>query len=416
VPTKTRVLRVRDFRLLLVGTIAGTLGVQMQETAVGWELYERTHNTFALGFVGLVALLPIIALTLPAGHAVDSLDRRRILIAAQATFAVAWIGLAAVSFWHRPLWMLYACILLGGVARAYQGPVRSALLPSLVSSDLLADAITWQAGAWQLAAVVGPAVAGSIIGVTKSAVPVYLAATAGALVFLGAAVLLRFRVTERRSTALTVRELVAGVRFVWRARLILATLTLDLFAVILGGATTLMPVYAKDILHVGPVGLGWMEAAPSAGAILTAIALATRPPMRRAGRTLLWSVAGFGAATLVFGVSRSFLLSMVMLAIIGATDMVSVVVRSTLVPLITPDAMRGRVGAINSLFIGTSNQLGGFESGTVAYYLGPVVSVVAGAIGTIVVVGGIAWAWPELRRLGPLTAEAVGPPDRTPVD
>jgi MFS family permease len=198
--------------------------------------------------------------------------------------------------------------------------------------------------------------------------------------------------------------------------LILATLTLDLFAVILGGATTLMPIYAKDILHVGPAGLGWMEAAPSAGAILTAIALATLPPMRRAGRTLLWSVAGFGAATLVFGVSRSFLLSMVMLAIIGATDMVSVVVRSTLVPLITPDAMRGRVGAINSLFIGTSNQLGGFESGTVAYYLGPVVSVVAGAIGTIFVVAGIAWAWPELRRLGPLTAEAVGPPDRTPVD
>jgi MFS family permease len=410
------VLRLRDFRLLLAGTIAGTLGMQMQTTAVGWELYERTHSAYALGIVGLVALLPIVALTLPAGHAVDSFDRRKLLIAAQALFTAAWIGLGVVSLWHGPLWMLYGCVLLSGIARAFQGPLRSAILPSLVPKALLATAVTWQGGAWQLAAVIGPAVAGLLIGATNSAVPAYLCAAAGAFVFLLVTTRLDYRPVDRPPTALTLASLVAGVKFVWRVKLILGTLTLDLFAVLLGGATTLLPIYAKDILRVGPVGLGWLNAADSVGAMMMAVVLATRPPLRHAGRTLLFAVFGFGIATLVFGLSRSYLLSLSALVVLGALDMVSVVVRSTLVPLATPDDMRGRVGAINSLFIGTSNQLGGFESGVVAGAFGPIVSVVAGAIGTMLVVGAVAWGWPEIRRLGTLSEVAVVPPETLAAD
>jgi MFS family permease len=312
--------------------------------------------------------------------------------------------------------MLYGCVLMGGIARAFQGPLRGAILPSIVPSDLLTTAITWQGGAWQLAAVIGPAVAGLLIGATTSAVPVYLCAAVGAAIFLVTTTLLHYRQVYRPPTALTINALVAGVRFVLRAKLILGALTLDLFAVLLGGATTLLPIYAKDILHVGAAGLGWMNSADSIGAIATAIWLGTRPPMRRAGPTLLFAVFGFGVATLVFGVSRSFALSMAALIVLGATDMVSVVVRQTLVPLVTPDDMRGRVGAINSLFIGTSNQLGGFESGVVAHAFGPVASVVSGAIGTILVVGAVAWHWPELRRLGALSEVAIAPPETLAAD
>jgi MFS family permease len=329
---------------------------------------------------------------------------------------VAWLGLAAVSWWHAPLWALYACVLLAGIARAFQGPLRGAILPSIVPSELLPTAVTWQGGAWQLAAVIGPAVAGLLIGATDSAVPAYVCAAAGALVFLVMTTQLHYRQVERPPTALTIRELVAGVKFVWRAKLILGPITLDLFAVLLGGATTLLPIYAKDILHVGPVGLGWLNAADSLGAILMAVWLGTRPPMRRAGPTLLGAVFVFGVATLVFGVSRWYPLSLVALVVLGAADMISVVVRSTIVPLVTPDDMRGRVGAINSLFIGTSNQLGGFESGVVAHAFGPVASVVSGAIGTMLVVGAVAWGWPELRRIGALSEVAVEPPETLAAD
>jgi MFS family permease len=412
----TAVLRLRDFRLLLTGTIAGTLGLQMQTTAVGWELYERTGSALALGVVGLVALLPIVILTLPAGHAVDTFDRRKLLMAAQGLFTLAWLGLAAVSWWQAPLWMLYGCVLLAGIGRAFQGPLRSAILPSIVPTEMLPTAVTWQGGAWQLAAVIGPAVAGLMIGATDSAVPVYLVAASLAFVFLIVTTRLHYRQTYRSPTALTVETLVAGVKFVWNAKLLLGTITLDLFAVVLGGATTLLPIYAKDILHVGPVGLGWMNSADSVGAIVMAVWLGTHPPLRRAGWTLLAAVFVFGVATLVFGYSRWYPLSLAALVVLGAADMISVVVRSTIVPLVTPDDMRGRVGAINSLFIGTSNQLGGFESGAVAHAFGPVVSVVSGAIGTMLVVGAIAWKWPELRKLGALTEVAIEPPETLAAD
>lgn len=395
-------LRGRDFRLLLLGNLVSTLGLQMQTTAVGWELYERTHSAYALGFVGLVSVVPLVFLALPAGHIIDTHDRRWVLVLSQAIYAVSSLGLALVSWQQGPLLALYGCVLLNGVARTFQAPARNALLPSLVPPLVLANAVTWNSGAWQLAAVLGPAAGGALIAAQGGAVGVYLCAAVGSIVFLVLAWAIRYRAIERAHQALTLSAAVAGIRFVAQAKLILATITLDLFAVLLGGATTLLPIYAKDILQVGPTGLGWLNAADSLGAVLMATALAVRPPMRRAGRTLLWSVVGFGVCTVVFGVSRSYPLSLAMLMGLGAFDMISVVVRSTLVPLLTPDAMRGRVGAITNLFIGTSNQLGGFESGVVAGMFGPVVSVVAGGIGTVAVVAAIAWRWPELRRLGPL--------------
>lgn len=376
----------------------------MQSTAVGWELYDRTRSAYALGFVGLVALVPLLALALPAGHLVDTHDRRRVLIAAQALFVASSIGLALVSWWQAPLVAFYGCILLTGIARAFQAPARNALLPALVPAGVLANAVTWNSGGWQLAAVVGPAAGGALIAAAGGPIPVYLLAAGTGSVFLLMVMAIRLRAAERLPDRMTLAALVAGVRFVARSKLILATITLDLFAVLLGGATTLLPVYARDILHVGPAGLGWLDAAPALGAVLVAVALAVLPPLRHAGRTVLWAVFGFGAGTVVFGLSRSFVLSLATLVAIGSLDMVSVVVRNTLVPLLTPDDMRGRVGAITSLFIGTSNQMGGFESGVVAGAFGPVFSVVSGGIGTLLVVIAIAWYWPELRRLGALAS------------
>jgi MFS family permease len=397
-------LRWRDFRLLLVGNVISTVGLQMQSTAVGWELYDRTHSAYALGMLGLVGVVPLVALALPAGHVVDTRDRRHVLMAAQAGYIASSGGLAFVSWRHGPIIALYACILINGIARAFQAPARNALLPSLVPPETLANAVTWNSGGWQLAAVVGPALGGGLIAALGGAATVYLSAAAGSTVFFVLAACIRHRPPSRARAELTLAGLGAGIRFVAHTPLILATITLDLFAVLLGGATTLLPIYAKDILHVGPSGLGWMNAADSIGAVLMAAALASRPPLGRAGRTVLWAVAGFGVATFVFGISRSFPLSLCMLIALGGFDMVSIVVRATLVPLLTPDEMRGRVGAITNLFVGTSNQLGGFESGAVAGAFGPVASVVSGAIGTMIVVAAVAWHWPALRRLGSLAS------------
>jgi MFS family permease len=400
----TAALKCRDFRLLFVGVVVSNIGLQMQGTAIGWELYDRTHSAYALGFVGLIALIPLLALALPAGHIIDTHDRRRVLMMSLAIFTAASIGLALVSRTHGPLAALYGCVLLTGVARAFHTPARNALLPELVPPGALANAVTWNSGGWQLASVVGPAVGGALIAALGGAVAVYVCSGVATLTFLLLATAIRHRSTERLTQVMTASALVAGVRFVARSKLLLPIITLDLFAVLLGGATTLLPIYAKDILRVGPAGLGWLDAAPSLGAVLMAVALASFPPMRRAGRTLLWAVLGFGVGTLVFGVSQNFALSLAMLAVIGGLDMVSVVIRNTIAPLVTPDEMRGRVGSITGLFIGTSNLLGGFESGAVAGAFGPVFSVVSGAIGTVIVVFAVAWYWPSVRRLGTLAS------------
>jgi MFS family permease len=288
------------------------------------------------------------------------------------------------------------------VARAFSAPSRASLVPLLVPGELLSNAVAWNTSGWQLASVAGPALGGLLLAAAGHAALVYFLAAFCAMGCAGLVGSIRPHAVVRHGETVSLASLLAGVRFVWHTRLILAALTLDMFAVLLGGATALLPVFARDILHVGPGWFGWLRAAPALGAIVMAFVLAHRRPLRRAGRALLWSVAGFGAAMIVFGLSRDPVLSLVVLALAGALDNVSVVVRHTLVQKVTPDVMRGRVSAVNLIFISSSNELGAFESGITAHWFGPLLSVVGGGIGTILVVLIAATAWPEVRRLGRL--------------
>lgn len=394
-------LRYPDFRRFLIGHVLASMGFQMQTVAVGWYLYERTGSALALGGVGLAQVVPIFALTLPAGHVADHVDRRRVMVLSYAVLALTSLGMAVLATGHGPIALLYGLLVLYGVGRAFGATARDALAPQLLPLQLLGNGATWRTGTFQIAAVVGPALGGLVIGIRHSATPAFLLAAASALVFAYQAGRMTPRPFQRSAGESPFRRLVAGARFVWQTRILIAIITLDMFAVLLGGATMLLPVFAKDILHVGPTGLGWLMAAPSLGAIVVAIIVAYAP-MQRAGRALLWAVAGFGVATAVFGFSRSFVLSLIALAFVGGFDMVSVIIRATLVQVLTPDELRGRVAAINALFIGTSNELGGFESGAAAALLGPVWAVVGGGIGSLVVVAIVALAWPEVRRYGHL--------------
>jgi MFS family permease len=297
---------------------------------------------------------------------------------------------------------MYGCLFLGAVARAVSMPANSAFMPQLVPADVFSNAVTWSSMRFQLASTVGPAVGGLVLAASGHPAVVYILDALMTLTFVVCLLLVHIRSVERKRSATDLRTLLAGVRFVWNTKLILAAITLDMFAVLLGGAVTLLPIYAKDILHVGPSGLGWLRAAPAVGALLMGAVMAHRPPLERAGSTLLYAVFGFGVATVVFGFSHSFILAMAMLFLTGAFDNISVVIRHTLVQTATPDALRGRVSSVNGLFISCSNELGGFESGLAAQLFGPVVSVVGGGIGTLLVVGGVAALWPQLRRLGPL--------------
>jgi MFS family permease len=293
-----------------------------------------------------------------------------------------------------------------GIGQAFRAPARWALVPAVVPEQDLTNAVTWNSSGWQVASMVGPALGGFLIAASGNAINAYLVTALTCLAAAFLVVLMRPRAKRSRSEPLSLGSLLAGLRFVWNTKLILATITLDLFAVLLGGATALLPIFARDILDIGPTGLGWLRAAPSIGAFFMAIAMAHRPPLRRAGRTLLWAVGGFGAATVIFGVSRDPVLSFFMLAATGALDNISIVVRGTLVQVLTPDALRGRVSAVNAVFFGSSNELGAFESGITAQLFGPVWSVVGGGIGTILVVIAAALHWPEILRLGSLSSIA----------
>lgn len=395
-------LRFRDFRWLTAGQFVSTLGHQMLSVAVGWELYERTSSTLALGLVGLVQVVPVILLSLPAGQLADRYNRRAIVLVAQLLLALCSLGLALVSWAHGPIALVYLCLLGIGIARAFNSPASSTLLPQTVPPEHFANAATWSSSTWQLSAVAGPALGGAVIALSRNAALVYLADVVACLLFVLALGQIRGRQGARSTAPPSLQSLLAGVRFLRRSNILLAAITLDLFAVLLGGATTLLPVFARDILQVGPTGLGWLRAAPSVGAVVTAITLAYLPPLRHAGRALLWAVAGFGVATIIFGLSRSFALSLLMLALLGGLDNISVVIRGTLLLVCTPDELRGRISAVNSVFIGASNELGGFESGLAAALLGPVLAVATGGIGTILVVIVVALVWPEIRRLGRL--------------
>jgi MFS family permease len=400
-----RSLRFRDFRLLLTGVFLTMFARQMISVALGWELYLRTGSALVLGGIGLAQVIPLIILFLPAGYVSDRYSRKYVIIVSQIVFALTALSLAILSYQRGPLLLIYGCLVAMGGAQSFSFPASSAIVSQLVPEEAYENAMTWRSSISQLSAVIGPASGGFLIGLFNGATLVYVLSGAASLVFVLLLALMRvgpqpYRASSTAGERRTLGSLVEGLRFLGKTPVLLAAITLDLFAVLLGGAVTLLPIYAESILHVGPIGLGWLQAASSIGAVAMALLLAHLPPFARAGRALLLAVTGFGIATIIFGVSHWFWLSFLMLFLLGAFDNVSVVIRSTLLLVRTPDEMRGRVGSVSSLFIGTSNQLGGFESGVAAQLMGPVLAVVTGGIGTILVVILVAWLWPEMRRLG----------------
>jgi MFS family permease len=399
-----KALRYRDFRLFFLSVFLSAIGMQMVSVAIGWELYNRTNSALALGLVGLVQVLPVIILSLPAGYIADRANRKYVMLAAESLAVISAAGLAVLSLISGPLILFYACLFLSGISASFSAPVSSALLSQTIPESAYESAATWQSSSWQLASVAGPALGGLLIALFHRAAPVYfLDAVAVLIVIVSIALIQGKQPASQLRKGATLRSLLEGLDFLRQTQVMLAAITLDLFAVLLGGATTLMPIYARDILHVGPIGLGWLQAAPSIGAITMAFGLAHMPPFKKAGRILLLAVAGFGVATSIFGISHFFWLSLPMLVVLGALDNISVVMRGTLILTRTPEAMRGRVASVTSLFVAMSNQLGGFESGLAAQLLGPIVAVTAGGVGTVLVVLAVAAIWPEMRRLGTLS-------------
>jgi MFS family permease len=376
-----------------------TIAFQMQAVAVGWQMYALTGSAFDLGLVGLVQFLPMMALTLLVGHVADRYDRRRIVAVCQLLEGAAVVALAAGSLGG---WLereaIFALVALIGAARAFESPSMAALLPNLVPRPAIQTASAWSASANQTAQIVGPALGGLLYAFGAGA-----AYGSAAALFLLAAALssaIRMATSVRMRQPLTLESLFSGVAFIRRNRILLGTLSLDLFAVLLGGAVALLPIYARDILATGPWGLGLLRSAPALGALSMSLALANRPLQERVGQKLFAALLVFGVATVIFGLSTSLPLSLAALFAVGAADMVSVVIRFSLVQLRTPDEMRGRVSAINSLFIGTSNQLGEFRAGSIAALIGAVPSVVLGGVGTVLVAG--LWMlhlFPELMRV-----------------
>ena len=403
-PDPYRALRSRNFQLFSLGGLASAVGGQILSTALSWELYERTRDPGALGLLGLIQVVPVLTLALPAGDLADRTDRRRLLLSVLPLLAACPLALGFLSKSLAPLPWVYGLLLLESVLAALVNPARQAILPQLVDDENLPNAVAWNSSRWQIASTLGPAVGGGLVALFHAAWPVYMLASGLMLSFWFCVLGLKPRPvpTRDRPAEPILHRLAAGVAFVKRTPLILATITLDMLAVLLGGAVALLPVYAKDILHTDAIGLGWLRAAPAVGALLVGLYVAYRSPLKRAGVALLWAVAGFGLATIVFGLSRSFGLSLACLALTGACDNISVVVRQTLVQSLTPHHMQGRVSAVNSVFIGVSNELGAAESGYLARAIGPVPAVVLGGVGTVIVVIVAALRWPQMKALGSL--------------
>ncbi len=399
-------LRFRDFRLLIIARFIISLSNQMLTFAIGWDLWLRTQNELFLGLVGLVQVIPIILLSLPAGALADRYNRKRIVMITQALLASCSLGLALISLTNGPVWAVFLCLFGVGLARAFNDPASSTLLPQTVPTEVFTSAATWSSSSWQMAAILGPAVAGVIVAMFNNVTGIYFFDACAGMVFLVLIAMIKGRQLALSSEPMSLHSLTEGLRFIRSTKVLMAAITLDLFAVLFGGAVTLLPVFATDILKVGAEGLGLMRAAPSIGAVLVALLLAHLPPFKHAGRTLLLVVAGFGLATVVFGLSRFFLLSLLMLFILGALDNISVVIRGTLMLTRTPDEMRGRTSAVNSIFISASNELGGFESGLTGAWFGAAPAVIIGGIGTLLVVFGVAHLWPEMSALRTLDPPA----------
>ena len=403
-------LRLPEYRRLLSARVCLTVATQIQGVVVSWQIFQLTGDPLALGLIGLAEAIPSIVVSLYAGHVADSVRRKNIIVTAVAVLlacaaTLLWLTspaganlLAKDQFFTLPL---YAVLFVSGLARGFLGPALFSFMPQLLPDRLtLANAITWSSTTWQASAVLGPAIGGLLfarLGIgTAYGVDVALTVLALLLFFSIAGRPLPAREGEK----LTLKESVlSGVQFIFSNQVVLAALSLDLFAVLFGGAVALLPIFARDILHVGADGLGYLRAAPAVGSVLMAVLLTFFPLRRHAGRKLLWAVAGFGLATIAFALSESFWLSMLLLFLTGVFDSVSVIVRSTLIHTYTPEYMKGRVSAVNNIFIGSSNEIGAFESGAAARLMGTVPSVVFGGVMTLLVVAVTSWRADKLRRL-----------------
>ncbi len=402
-----------NFRYYLAVRVATTTASEMQAVAVAWQVYGLTHRPLDLGLVGLAQFLPGVLLFLVTGQTADRFARQRILQVCCAGFALcSGLLLALTLRGFTAIWPIYGVLLLNGTVRAFNGPAGQAFLPLLVSAEDFPNAVAWNSSIFQAATILGPIVGGLLYGFTASPALVYTCAGVeyvGALLLLGG---IRVVTTQEKRPAVLGVMALEGLRYIRRNRLILGAISLDLFAVLLGGAVALLPVYAREILHAGASGLGILRSAPGVGAVVMATAVAHWPLRRHAGAIMLWCVAGFGIFTVIFGVSRNLALSLAALAMIGACDMVSVIVRHTLIQLSTPDEMRGRVSAVNVLFIGASNEVGQFESGITAQWFGTVPAVVLGGLGTIAIVALWAWRFPALRQVNELVQRPAAPKAR----
>ena len=405
-------LRIPNFRWFIISTLTLTVASQIQGVVVAWQVYEVTHDPLSLGLIGLAEAFPFIGFSLYAGHVADRLNRRTISMIAIVVLLVCGLSLLAFNltpaFLHRyGAGPFYTIIFVTGIARSFLQPSRNALGAEIVPRPLYPNAVAWRSSTWQVAAVLGPALGGLLYGFA-SATTAYVV---DAVLLVVAMVSFATIVYVPRFTAATdvsvVESLKVGLRFVWRESVLLSALTLDLFSVLLGGAEALLPIFAGSILHVGPEGLGILRAAPAVGAVLISVYLAHRPPFERAGRTLLLAVAAFALCIIAFGVSRSFVLSVALLALSGVADQVSVLIRTTLLQTLTPEHLLGRVSSVNSIFIGSSNEIGAFESGVTAKLLGTVRAVVLGGVASLGVVAIIAARVPRLRRLTRIDALEV---------
>lgn len=415
------VWRSRNYRLFSVGWLILVIAGQIETIAVGIHVYSRTSNPMALAWVGLAKAMPVILLSIAGGQLADRFNRRSVMILTQILGLLSIAGLAALVVLEAPVQWFYMFLVISAVSQALGSPARSAILPELVPPALFSNAMAWNSSLFQLGTMTGPVLGGFLMGANYNTAPAFALALALRFAYLLTVIMLTTGPVTRAIEEVSLRSLLAGASFVRNNKVILATITLDLFAVMVGGAVYLLPLYAQDILHVGGLGLGLLRTAEAVGAIVMAMAIAHLPPIRNAGRTMLWAVAGFGLATMLFGISHWFWLSMVAMFLIGACDNISVVVRHTLVQVLTPDAMRGRVSAVNNIFIVASNDLGGFESGFTAKLFGnmatsfgwaeaglsarvagAISSVMFGGVGALLAVAGCAKAWPELLKLGSL--------------
>jgi MFS family permease len=398
-------LKHRDFRWYIISLFAMTLGSQLQAVVVGWQVYAITHDPLSLGLMGLAEALPFIAVALPAGYLADRLNRRTICVAALAVLAACSVGLLLFSavpglMERGGVTPIYGIIFLSGLARSALQPARQAMNAEIIPRTMYQNAIAWRSSSWQTAAVLGPAVGGLLYGFAGAVVSYGVDVVLMVFALVGFLVIRYEPAVRAPERAPILTSLVTGLRFVFSEPVILGALSLDLFSVFLGGAEALLPVFASEILKVGPQGLGILRAAPAAGAVVMGVYLAHRRPIERAGRAMFLAVATFAVAIVGFGLSRSFALSAALLVVSGMADNISVVIRSTLIQLLTPPEMLGRVSAVNSVFIGSSNELGAFESGVMAKLVGTVPAVVMGGLASLVVVGVVSRLVPPLRKLG----------------